>query len=196
MAKKTGADNRTPSRVLMYFYLLFLFISVIVVIKIYRIQNSWEPNPKFAWEFRPHKNPVDIMPREGSIMDRNGRILAISTPLYNIYMDCYVQKEHYDNDKKNGKKRNEEWLKKADELSGALATMFPELGKDSTYYSNLIRSSRATAKRYVSILTTAGNNGKEKPLLANGLRKKPGRSRRSERDAEGNYMIGVEPVVS
>ena len=164
MAKKTGADNRTPSRVLMYFYLLFLFISVIVVIKIYRIQNSWEPNPKFAWEFRPHKNPVDILPREGSIMDCNGRILAISTPLYNIYMDCYVQKEHYDNDKKNGKKRNEEWLKKADELSGALATMFPELGKDSTYYSNLIRSSRATAKRYVSILNTAGNNGKEKPL--------------------------------
>jgi cell division protein FtsI (penicillin-binding protein 3) len=164
MAKKTGTENRTPSRVLMYFYLLFLFISIIVIIKIYRIQNSWEPNPKFAWEFRPHKNAIDILPREGSIMDHNGHILAISTPLYNIYMDCYVQKEYYDSDIKNGKAKNDEWLRKADKLSGELAAMFPELGKDSTYYSNLIRSSRANKKRYVSILNTKDSNGKEKPL--------------------------------
>jgi len=28
------------------------------------------------------------------------------------------------------------------------------------------------------------------------LRKKPGRSRRTERDGEGNYLIGSEPIVS
>ena len=45
-------------------------------------------------------------------------------------------------------------------------------------------------------ITAAAVEGKEKPLLSNGLRKKNSRSRRTERDAEGNYMIGSEPVVS
>ena len=136
----------------MYFYLFFLFLSVVVTVKIYRIQNSWEPNEKFVKEFLPSKHLEQIRPREGSIMDHNGRILAISTPLYDIYMDCYVQKEHYDKDEKNGRKENGEWLAKADALSARLAEMFPKKGKDSTYYSNLIRSSRAAGKRYVSIV--------------------------------------------
>lgn len=136
----------------MYFYLFFLFLSVVVTVKIYRIQNRWEPNEKFVKEFLPSKHLEQIRPREGSIMDHNGRILAISTPLYDIYMDCYVQKEHYDKDEKNGRKKNGEWLAKADALSARLAEMFPKKGKDSTYYSNLIRSSRAAGKRYVSIV--------------------------------------------
>jgi cell division protein FtsI (penicillin-binding protein 3) len=152
MAKKTGIENKRPSRVLMYFYLAFLFMSFVVTIKIYRIQNSWEPNEKFVKEFLPTKHLEQIRPREGSIMDHNGRILAISTPLYDIYMDCYVQKEHYDKDEKNGRKKNGEWLAKADALSARLAEMFPKKGKDSTDYSNLIRSSRAAGKRYVSIV--------------------------------------------
>ena len=45
-------------------------------------------------------------------------------------------------------------------------------------------------------ITAAAVEGKEKPQLSNGLRKKNSRSRRTERDAEGNYMIGSEPVVS
>lgn len=152
MAKKTVIENKRPSRVLMYFYLFFLLLSVVVTIKIYRIQYSWEPNEKFVKEFLPSKHLEQIRPREGSIMDHNGRILAISTPLYDIYMDCYVQKEHYDKDEKNGRKKNGEWLAKADALSARLAEMFPNKGKDSTYYSNLIRSSRAAGKRYVSIV--------------------------------------------
>ena len=152
MAKKTGIENKRPSRVLMYFYLFFLLLSVVVTIKIYRIQYSWEPNEKFVKEFLPSKHLEQIRPREGSIMDHNGRILAISTPLYDIYMDCYVQKEHYDKDEKNGKKKNGEWLAKVDALSARLAEMFPKKGKDSTYYSNLIRSSRTAGKRYVSIV--------------------------------------------
>ena len=65
----------------MYFYLGFLGLSVIAAAKIWWIQNSWEPNPKFAKEFLPSKHLEQIQPREGSIMDRNGKILAISTPL-------------------------------------------------------------------------------------------------------------------
>ena len=45
-------------------------------------------------------------------------------------------------------------------------------------------------------ITADAVEGKEKPLLSNGLRRKPGRSRRSERDEQGNYLIGSEPIVS
>ena len=41
MAKKTGIENKRPSRVLMYFYLFFLCLSVIVTIKIHIIQQAW-----------------------------------------------------------------------------------------------------------------------------------------------------------
>ena len=151
MAKKIGTDNRRPSRVLMYFYLFFLVMSFVVIGKIYAIQNSWEPNPKFIKEFIPHKHLEKILPREGTIMDHEGRVLAISTPLYNIFMDCCVQKEHYANDEKNGKEKEDKWLAKADALSGGLARTLNKPGKDSTYYNDLIRNGRKNGKRHVLI---------------------------------------------
>ncbi len=151
MAKKIGTDNRRPSRVLMYFYLFFLVMSFVVVGKIYFIQNRWEPNPKFVKEFIPHKHLEKILPREGTIMDQNGKVLAISTPLYNIFMDCCVQKEHYANDKKNGREKEAKWLQKADALAGGLSRVLEKNAKDSTYYRTLIRNGREKGKRHVLI---------------------------------------------
>ena len=45
-------------------------------------------------------------------------------------------------------------------------------------------------------ITADAVDGKSKPVLSNGLRKKAGRSRRTERDQEGNYLIGEEPAIS
>ena len=151
MAKKTGTENKRPSRVLMYFYLLFLVMSFIVVAKIYGIQNHWEPNPKYVKEFLPQKHLEKILPREGTIMDHNGKVLAISTPLYNIFMDCCVQKDYYAKDEKNGEEKESKWLSKADALAGGLARTLNEKGKDSTYYSKLIRNGRNNGKRHALI---------------------------------------------
>ena len=152
MAKKTGTDNRRPSRVLMYFYLFFLALSIVAAVKIYIIQNVWVPNPKFVKEFLPSKHLEQTQPREGSILDHNGKVLAISTPLYNIFMDCCVQKEHYAKDKKKGEEKENLWLRKADTLAGGLARVLEKRGKDSTYYAKLIRDSRAKGRRHVSIV--------------------------------------------
>lgn len=152
MAKKIDTENKRPSRVLMYFYLLFLCLSVVVTLKIYAIQNLWEPNPKFVKEFLPSKHLEQTQPREGSILDHNGKILAISTPLYNIFMDCCVQKAHYAKDEKNGKEKENKWLRKADTLAGGLARVLHQQGKDSVYYRKLIRDSRAKGRRHVSIV--------------------------------------------
>ena len=93
-------EKRRPSRVLMHFYMLFLAVSLVVIGKIIYIQYIWEPNPKFVKDFKPAKQKEVIEPERGSILDHNGRLLAISTPLYNIRMDCYVQKEHNEQDGK------------------------------------------------------------------------------------------------
>ena len=147
MAKRLGTENRRPSRVLMYFYLFFLVMSFIVVGKIYFIQNGWEPNPKFVKEFIPQKHLEKILPREGTIMDHEGRVLAISTPLYNIFMDCCVQKEHYANDKKNGKEKEDKWLAKADALAGGLAT---GLGYGDNFMAVLTAASAREMTRFIN----------------------------------------------
>ncbi len=43
-------------------------------------------------------------------------------------------------------------------------------------------------------VTADAVNGVSRPVLANGLRRKPGRARRTERDAEGNLLLGGEPA--
>ena len=148
--QKEKAKNK-PSRVLMHLRLIFLAVSVVVACKIIYLQYIWEPNPKFVKDFKPAKQKEVIEPERGSIMDHNGRLLAISTPLYNIRMDCYVQKEHNEQDKEKGAEEEEKWLKNARLLSGGLARTLKEPGKDSLYYWNLIRKSRTEKKRYVSI---------------------------------------------
>lgn len=136
----------------MYAYLGTLVLSVIITIKIYRIQNHWEPNSKFVKEFLPSKHLEKTNPRRGSIIDHNGRLLAISTPIYDIFMDCYVRKEYYAKDTKKGDELENEWLAKADAMAKGLERILAQKGKDSTYYSRLIRESREAGKRNVSIV--------------------------------------------
>ena len=134
----------------MYFYIFFLVLSVVIVRKIYRIQHSWEPIQEHIENFLPPKSLLKTTPRRGSIIDHNGKLLAISTPLYDLRMDCCVQKEHYAKDPKTCEAKENEWLAKADALAGKLAKTLPQdKAKDSAYYSNLIRSSRKNGHRNV-----------------------------------------------
>ena len=144
-------EKRKASRVLMHFYVIFLAISLVVIGKIVYLQYIWEPNPKFVKDFKPAKQKEIIEPERGTIIDHNGRLLAISTPLYNIYMDCYVQKEHNDKNGEKGKVAEEAWMDKAKMLSGGLARVLKEPKKDSLYYWTLIRKSRTEKRRYVPI---------------------------------------------
>ena len=154
MAKKTGTENKRPSRVLMYFYMFFLVLSVVVTVKTCKIQNNWEPNPKFVKEFLPRKHMEEIAPRSGSILDHNGKVLAISTPLYNIFMDCTVLKQHFDNykNKKEGEKKENEWLSKADALAAGIADIVKTPGRDSAYYSKRIRNGRKQMHGHLSMV--------------------------------------------
>ena len=145
-------ERRRPSNVLILFHVIFLIAALLIVGKTIYLQYIWEPDPKYAGFFKPKKDKNEIAPERGAILDHNGKLLALSTPMYNIYMDCYVLKETHDKDEKEGAKKEEEWVKKAKELSERLPEVLEEEGKNAAYYSELILSGRRNKRRYVPIV--------------------------------------------
>ena len=107
-------DKNRISKILLIFYWVLLLVSCAVIVSIIITQYFWEPPTQSIENFTPKNEAVEVKPERGDIMDCNGKLLAISTPLYNVYMDCYVLKAEFDADKKEGKNKNEKWLAKSE----------------------------------------------------------------------------------
>ena len=151
MKNKEDKEIRRASNVLSAFHVVFLIIAIAAVTKIVITQYFWEPDPEYLHYFQPRKKKMDIDPDRGAIIDHNGNLLAMSTPMYNIYMDCYVLKEAHDADTRNGAKNEEEWVGKAKKLAAMLPQVLKEEGKDEAYYNTLIYNGRRNKRRYVPI---------------------------------------------
>lgn len=151
MKNKEDKEIRRASNVLSAFHVVFLIIAIAAVTKIVITQYFWEPDPEYLHYFQPRKKKMDIDPDRGAIIDHNGNLLAMSTPMYNIYMDCYVLKEAHDTDTRNGAKNEEEWVGKAKKLAAMLPQVLKEEGKDESYYNTLIFNGRRNKRRYVPI---------------------------------------------
>ena len=145
-------QKRRASNVLTAFHILFLSAAIAIIIKIIAIQYFWEPDPDYVTYFQPKKSKQKLEPERGAIIDHNGKLLAMSTPMYNIYMDCYVLKDEHDRDKENGAEKEAEWVRKAKALSKRLPEVLEEEGKNASYYENLIFNGRRNKRRYVSIV--------------------------------------------
>ena len=145
-------ENKRASDVLTFFHVVFIGLAIACIVNIFITQYFWEPDPDYLSYFQPKKKKQDIEPDRGAILDHNGNLLAMSTPMYDIYMDCYVQKEAHENDPKNGKKDEEKWISKAYELASKLPEVIQEEGKNAEYYRNLIINGRNNKRRYVSIV--------------------------------------------
>ena len=151
MKKNADRENKRASDVLTFFHAVFLALAIASVVMIAITQYIWEPDPKYLSYFHPFKKKMDINPDRGSILDHNGKLLAMSTPMYDIHMDCYVMKAKHDNDKEKGKENEEKWIDKAYKLAERLPEVLKEEGKDEEYYRNLIIEGRAKKRQYVSI---------------------------------------------
>lgn len=166
------SERRRASNFLTFFHALFLVASVLIVIEIVKIQYFWEPDPRYVEYFQPKKDKKEIEPLRGSIIDHNGKLLALSTPMYQVHMDCYVLKEAHDGDKEKGEEREEYWIAQAEELAKALPSVLCEEGKDEAYYKDLIFTGRRLKKRYVSIAKDIDHGTLEKlkalPLFCKG----------------------------
>ena len=132
------------SILLWIFYCGFLVLSIIIIGKMIKIQFFWEPDTEYVRYFQPKHEQVITKPDRGTILDRNGKLLAISTPMYNINMDCTVRKEEFAKIK-NPRKRDSlenDWKRKARLLSNELPIVLEKDGKSAEHYYNLIISNR------------------------------------------------------
>lgn len=152
MVKKADRENKRASDVLTFFNIVFIIMAIVSIVNIFITQYIWEPDPEYLHYFHPRRTKTDIDPDRGTILDHNGKMLAMSTPVYDIYMDCYVQKETNDSDPKKGKENEEKWLAKARMLASRLPEALPDEGKDASYYTNLILNGRKNKRQYVSIV--------------------------------------------
>ena len=144
-------DRLRTSKILWYLYWVFIAASLVLVVQIIRLKVFWEPEPRTEHLFRPSKSKEVIKPERGAIIDHNGKLIAVSTPMYDIRMDCTVMKETYAKDKKEGKAKENEWKQNARLLAAALPGVLPQDGKDEAYYRKLILGGRNLDRKYVLI---------------------------------------------
>ncbi len=151
---KTERGKKRASNVLIAFNILFLTAAVAIILKIVILQYFWEPDERFISHFKPTKTRVEIEPERGAIIDCNGKLLAMSTPVYNVFMDCYILKEEHDRDTSGTRaaKKEKYWIAQADSLANELPKVLKEEGKNATYYKNLIFNGRRDRRRYEPIV--------------------------------------------
>lgn len=144
-------DRLKTSKILWYLYWGFIALSIVLLVQIINLKVFWELEPQTAKYFRPVKRKEIIKPERGSILDHNGKLIAVSTPMYDIYMDCSVLKVKYAKDKEEGKKKEENWKNKARQLGAALPEVLAKDGKTADYYKKLILDGRRLNRQYVPI---------------------------------------------
>lgn len=147
MEIKKDIQKRKTDRVsliLWILYCIFLGLSALLIVKIFVLQFTWEPDQELVRYFQPKRYQQIEKPERGAILDCNGKLLAISTPMYNINMDCTVRKEEFAMAKTARKRDSLEkaWKNKAWKLSRELPKVLKTENKSADYYYNLIISNR------------------------------------------------------
>lgn len=152
MAKRKEINDEIGGRdrihVVMFFLsYVFLFLGIGIVACIIHIQATFRVDDKVIGLFRPTVQKVVEAPVRGRILATDGRPLAISAPLYDLYMDCTVKKQYY---AEQGEKNLEmEWQRKARELGVYLSNEFKDKSADA--YANAILNGREKGNKYLLI---------------------------------------------
>ena len=137
-------DRHRISKILWFLYCFFLIASVVLIVRIVDIQYFWKPDSQTESYFQPRRYENKTKPERGAIMDMNGKLLAISTPLYNINMDCAVLKDEFRAGKtaKETDSLERAWRAKARKLCNELPKVLAKDGKTADYYYSLIIRNR------------------------------------------------------
>lgn len=149
--KKRGMDR--ISMILLLIYIVVLFISALIIGKLIYIQKSWEPDKSIAKYFLPPAEKYTIAPDRGAIIGCGGEILAMSTPMYELRMDCTVRKEYFQNKmRKNptGDNLEQQWQDKAKAFSEGFAK---EMNMDASVIFKSIMDGRRKGNKYLRLGT-------------------------------------------
>lgn len=149
--KKRGTDR--ISMILLLIYIVVLFISALIIGKLIYIQKSWEPDKSIAKYFLPPAEKYTIAPDRGAIIGCGGEILAMSTPMYELRMDCTVRKEYFQKKmRKNptGDNLEQQWQDKAKAFSEGFAK---EMNMDASVIFKSIMDGRRKGNKYLRLGT-------------------------------------------
>ena len=142
----TPKPKKQRDRIGVILYLLYVALlaaSLLLIVRLAGIQLFWDPDPKIATALTPSNTVSNIEPARGNILDAEGRLLAISCPIYQFYMDCTVLKDT------NTPAQEQAWLDKARQLAEGLAAEFGDRTADQYY--KLIKDGRANGRKYVRL---------------------------------------------
>ena len=134
---KNGSRDRVHM-VMTFLSMAFLVLSIAIIIQLIRLQSGFRVKEQYLDLFTPRTSLHKEIPERGRILATDGRPLAISAPLYDIFMDCTVRKQEFRRKKDDEAEQN--WQKKVDSLSWVLAALFPE--KSAKQYKDEIIQGR------------------------------------------------------
>ena len=212
--QNTTKKERDRIGLILYcFYAFVLVVGLAVIGRMAYIQWFWRLDKDVERFFIPPSTRSVIEPDRGAIIGCDGKLLAISTPMYQLYMDCTVLKNEFKSKKGKTDSLENNWLAKAKAFSEGLAA---EIGGNSGDYYRMIANGRKNGDRYMK-LTGDIDRGtllrlKALPLMKDGqyksgviVRKKDSRqypygtlARRTigyvkdNRNSNGNNHIGLE----
>ena len=141
------------SMILLFIYIVVLLIGALIVVKLIYIQKSWEPDKSIAKYFLPPAEKYTIAPDRGAIIGCDGQILALSTPMYQLYMDCTVRKEYFQKKmRKNptGDNLEQQWQDKAKAFSEGFAKV---MNMDASAIFKSIMDGRRKGNKYLRLGT-------------------------------------------
>lgn len=134
--------------ILYYLYAAFLILSVVLIGRIVWIQWFWKPEKEIVKYFRPASVKSVIEPERGAIIGSDGKLLAMSTPMYELFMDCTVRKDYFEGKGKEGKKMEAEWQSRAKAFAKGLSE---EMKGDGENYWKMIRKGREEGNKYLRL---------------------------------------------
>ena len=145
---KDNIQNRDRIHVVMFFLsLLFMALGAFIMVWIVKIQAGYKVDERVIGLFRPVEQKHVDHPVRGRILATDGRPMAISAPLYDLYMDCTVRKRDYAEDGKDSLERA--WRAKARELGRYLSLEFKDRSADE--YASIILKGRDKGSRYLRL---------------------------------------------
>lgn len=133
--------------ILYCFYAIVLVAGFFIIGKMVCIQLFWKPDKDVARFFLPPSTKSVIEPDRGAIIGSDGKLLAMSTPMYQLYMDCTVLKSVF-RGKSNPDSLERDWLSKAKAFSDGLAK---EVGGSARDYYRMIVTGRKDGNRYMRL---------------------------------------------
>ena len=149
MAEKnvnTEEKKRDPiAKILLGFHFFYILACVVVLGVIVFTQCTYKLEPKYERLFRPNSMRVTLRPERGSILAMDGRLLAMSSPMYQVEMDPSVRKQEF----RNKPDSEKVWLQDARKLSEGLSRIYGD--KSADQYYNAIVKARKDNRQYLKI---------------------------------------------